>query len=163
MSRHLLALCAACAAILCTAGCSATTSTGQNISHSDVGVARADTSELVRIDSIWVRNYATNDTATADKLMAADFFMTSGNGRTKTKAQEMGDIRPTAGLRMLYARTEGVHVHVYGAVGVVSGFGTWSFEQNGSTPVSRIRYTAIYTRGGPLGWQLKELHVARAS
>ena len=161
MSKPLVTTCAVSAFIFATA-CSTTTGSGRVVSQSGPA-ARADTTALLAIDSIWARNYAVNDTATADKLMAPDFFMTSGNGRTKMKAQEMGDIRPSPGLRMLYFRTDEVHIHVYGEVGVVSGFASWSFEQNGRTPTTRRRYTAVYTRGGPLGWVLRELHIAGAS
>jgi ketosteroid isomerase-like protein len=162
VAKQLLAMCAL-AGITWSVACSATPSTGRAISQPGIVPASADTAALVTLDSIWARNYARNDTVTADKLMAPDFFMTSGNGRVKTKAEEMGDIRPSPGLRMLYFRTEGVHVHVYGEAAVVSGFASWSFEQNGRTPTTRRRYTAVYTRGGPLGWMLRELHIAGAT
>ena len=151
------------AAAALTAACSATNAAHQVNSQSAIVANRADTSALVTLDSIWARNYAANDTATAEKLMAPDFFMTSGNGRIKTKAEEMGDVRATPGLRMLYFRTDAVHVHLYGDVAVVSGFASWSFEQNGRTPTTRRKYTAVYTRGGPLSWALRELHIAAAS
>lgn len=161
MSKPLLTTWAVSAMIL-AAACSTTSGSGRAVSQSGTA-ARADTTALLTIDSIWARNYAVNDTGTAEKLMAPDFFMTSGNGRTKTKAQEMGDVRPSPGIRMLYFRTEEVHIHVYGEVAVVSGFASWSFEQNGRTPTTRRRYTAVYTRGGELGWMLRELHIAGAS
>lgn len=124
--------------------------------------ASADIAAVRALDSLWARTYAVHDTVNADRLMAADFFMTSGNGAVKTKAAELGDIRPGPGLRMDYFRTESPHVHVYGNVAVVSGFAAWAFEQGGRQASFRRKYTAVYTRGGPLGWRLQELHMAAA-
>src|SRR5215212_5968983 len=74
----------------------------------------ADSAAILRLDSIWARNYAVHDTATAARLMADDFYMTSANGSVKNKAAEMRDIRPAAGLRMDYFRTEHPSVRVHG-------------------------------------------------
>lgn len=123
-------------------------------------VAANDTAAVRALDSVWARNYATNDTASADQLMAADFFMTSGTGTVKTKAMEMRDIRPAPGGRTPYFRTESPHVHVYGSVAIVTGFAAWAYEQGGASASYRRKYTAVYTRGGPLGWRLQELHMS---
>jgi ketosteroid isomerase-like protein len=120
----------------------------------------ADARVVLALDSLWARNYATHDTTAAARLMADDFYMTSANGTAKDKATEMGDIRPYSGLRMEYFRTEQPRVRVYGATAVVSGHAAWAYEMNGRTATNRRRYVAVYTRGGPLGWQLAELHMA---
>jgi hypothetical protein len=121
-----------------------------------------DVRAVLALDSLWARNYATHDTVTASRLMSDEFFMTSANGAVKRKAAEMNDIRPSPGLRMEYFRTEGVNAHVYGSAAVVSGFAVWAFEMNGRASAARRKYTAVYLRGGPLGWQLVELHMAAA-
>ena len=122
-------------------------------------VQRTPEAELRAIDSTWARNYATNDTATAMRLMADDFFMTSSNGRTKDRATEMGDIRATPGSRVNYFRTSQVRVTVHATCAVVTGLAEWSFVMNGSTSNSSREYIAVYTRGGPLGWQLAVLNM----
>lgn len=42
-----------------------------------------DIGPLLTLDSLWERNYARSDTASAAKLMSEDFFMLSANGATK--------------------------------------------------------------------------------
>ncbi|HUP88107.1 MAG TPA: nuclear transport factor 2 family protein [Longimicrobiales bacterium] len=108
-------------------------------------------------DSLWAKNYAINDTVTAGKLMADNFVMGSSNGRYKTKAQEMGDIRPTPGLVGAYFRTRDVTVYDYTTTAVVRGIAEWAFTFNGRFSEAVRNYTAVYNRGGPLGWQLVAL------
>jgi serine-type D-Ala-D-Ala carboxypeptidase/endopeptidase len=119
-------------------------------------------SSLLRVDSAWARSYAMNDTATALQLMSDDFFMTTTTGTVKNKAAELADVRPAPNLRMKYFRTEQVRTRTYGDAGVVTGVAEWSFEMGGSTSTLRRRYTALYSRGGRLGWLLVALHMGRA-
>ncbi len=124
--------------------------------------AHAQTRSLAGADSLWAHNYAIHDTASALQLMADDFFMTTSQGRTKNRADEIGDIRPAAGLTMRYFRTEGVRLREYGESGVVTGVASWSFDMNGRESSVRRRYTAVYRKGGPFGWQLVALHMGAA-
>jgi len=117
-----------------------------------------DSAAVLAIDSIWAHNYAVHDTATAARLMADDFYMTSP-GHVKNKSAEMKDIRPVPGLRMDYFRTEEPIVRVHGCTAVVSGTAAWQFEMNGKVEQYRRRYSAVYVKGGPLGWQLAELQI----
>lgn len=126
------------------------------------GAATATTLTLVQADSVWAHNYVVHDTTAALRLMADDFFMTSGNGRTKDREVELRDIRPQAGLVMQYFRTEEVRAREYGSAGVVTGLASWAFEMNGRTDTTRRRYTAVYTRGGYFGWELVALHIGPA-
>jgi hypothetical protein len=120
----------------------------------------AQTTTPLALDSVWARNYALNDTATAALLMADDFVALSSNGSLKDKAAEMGDIRPTPGLTMKYFRTTGARVIPVGASGAaIVGSAEWSFEQNGRPATITRGYVAVYMRGGPLGWQLKALRM----
>jgi ketosteroid isomerase-like protein len=56
-------------------------------------------------------------------------------------------------------RTEDVRLREAGDAGIVTGTASWSFEMNGRGSSVRRRYTAVYRRGGPLGWQLAVLHM----
>jgi len=135
---------------------------GRQIARKEmVPVTPSDTS-LLRVDSAWARSYATNDTATAIQLFSDEFFMTATNGAIKNKAGELADVRPTPGLKMNYFRTEQVRTRTHGTTGVVTGIADWEFEMNGNTSKLRRRYTAVYVRGGPLGWQMVTLHMGRA-
>jgi ketosteroid isomerase-like protein len=124
--------------------------------------AQAQARSLAGADSLWAHNYAVHDTAAALQLMADDFFMTTSQGRTKNRADEIGDIRPAAGLTMRYFRTEGARLREYGETGVVTGVAAWAFDMNGRESSVRRRYTAVYRKGGVFGWQLVALHMGAA-
>jgi ketosteroid isomerase-like protein len=118
--------------------------------------------ELAHLDSVWARNYATNDTATALQLMHDNFYMTSTNAAIKNRDGELRDIRLDPRLRMKYFTTQQMQTRVYGSAAVVTGIAEWSFDMGGNTRTARRRYTAVYLKGGPLGWQLLSLHMALA-
>jgi ketosteroid isomerase-like protein len=121
---------------------------------------RSPASDSVRaMDSLWARNYATHDTTRAALLMSDRFVMTSSDGRMKDKATELGDVRPGPGLRMHHFRTSDVRVEMHGTAAVVIGVADWAFNYNGRESAVRRRYTAVYARGGRLGWELVALHM----
>jgi ketosteroid isomerase-like protein len=122
-----------------------------------------DTTRIRELDAAWARAYQVHDTAFAIQLMADDFFMTSTNGSTKNKQRELGDIRPSPNWKVDYFRTADVRIRPFEGGAVVTGRLEWSTTGNDgrSTPVAR-RYTAVYARGGPLGYQIVALHVGQA-
>jgi ketosteroid isomerase-like protein len=116
---------------------------------------------LRQLDSAWARSYATNDTALANKLFDDSLVVTSGNGRLKDKKGEMADVGPAQpGFQIHYFRTSDVRVQP--RAGVVTGLAEWQWTFNGQTNTTRRRYTAVYTRGGPLGWRMVALHIGPA-
>lgn len=114
------------------------------------------------LDSAWARAYATHDTSLAAALFADDLVVTSARGVRKTKADELGDVRPYPGLRMQYFRTTGVDVRPYGDAAVVVGLAEWEFSLEGQARTFRRTYTAAYVRGGPLKWRMVSLHLGNA-
>jgi len=119
--------------------------------------------EIVRsLDSAWARAYATHDTSLAKALFADDLVVTSASGARKTKAGEIGDVRPYPGLEMRYFRTTGVEVRMYEGSAVVVGLAEWEFTLEGRVSTVRRTYTAAYVRGGPLKWRMVSLHLGNA-
>jgi ketosteroid isomerase-like protein len=114
----------------------------------------ADETAIRKLDSLWARMYATTDTATALQLYAEPLAFIGANGQAKTRSQEMEDIRPTAGLTMEYFRTTPTLLRTFQNVAIVSGTAEWRFSFNGPPRDVRRGYTAIYSRGGPLGWRI---------
>jgi len=109
---------------------------------------------LRRVDSLWARMYAQHDTVTASRLYADGLVFQSANGRRKTKAEEMGDVRPAPGLVMEFFRTEPTSVRATADSGHVAGVASWRFTMNGQPREVRRTYEATYARGGALGWQI---------
>ena len=114
------------------------------------------------LDSAWARAYATHDTVFAATLFSDRFVMTSSDGRLKDKAAELVDIRPAAGLRMHHFRTTDTRIELFAGAAIVTGVADWAFTYNGQENALRRRYTAVYVRGGRLGWQLVAVHMGRA-
>lgn len=117
-------------------------------------------SALTRMDSLWARSYAKNDTVSAQQLFSDNLVVFASNGTTKDKAAEMGDVRPVAGVRVQHFTTRNVRTGGVGNVGVVTGDAEWAVEQGGQTRTSRRGYVASYVRGGPLGWRLVSLRMS---
>jgi hypothetical protein len=124
--------------------------------------AQSTVDSLRVMDSAWARSYAMHDTALAIALLSDRLVMTSTDGRIKDKATELGDVRPAPGLTMHHFRTSEVRVDLYPGAGIVTGLADWAFTMNARETAVRRRYTAVYVRGGSLGWQLVALHMGRA-
>ena len=119
-------------------------------------------SEVRALDAGWARSYQVHDTAYAISLFADDIVITATNGSLKNKNGELGDIRPNPNLKMDYFRTRDVKVRVMQGAAAVTGLAEWSFTFNGRPSQVARRYTAVYERGGPLGWRIVALHIGRA-
>jgi ketosteroid isomerase-like protein len=123
--------------------------------------ATAET-EVRALDAGWARSYQVHDTAYAISLFADDIVITATNGNLKNKNGELADIRPNPNLKMDFFRTKDVNVRVMQGAAVVTGQAEWSFTFNGRPSQVARRYTAVYERGGPLGWRIVALHIGRA-
>ena len=127
------------------------------------GAAAQSAVDSVRaLDSAWARAYATHETTLALALFAPDLVVTSANGSLKSRADELGDIRPQPGLRMQYFRTSEVSIRVFGRSAVITGLASWRFTFNERDSEVSRRYTAVYVAGGSLGWRMVALHMGRA-
>lgn len=126
------------------------------------GQSPADT--IRGLDSQWARMYQTHDTALAQKLYADDLIWTMVNGNTKDKKTEMTDVAPAAGLVMDYFRTSNVAVRMaaQNQTAIVTGLAEWKYTMNGQVSQVARRYTHVYVRGGPLGWQIVAVHMGQA-
>jgi hypothetical protein len=131
----------------------------------DATTVRAQSSakdSVARLDSAWARSYAVHDTALAQALFANDLVVVGGNGALKNREGELRDIRPQAGLKMHYFRTQDVQIRCYTGACAVVGVAEWEFEFNGRVDATRRRYSATWIRGGPRGWQMVSLQISPA-
>lgn len=125
--------------------------------------AQSPTADSVaRLDQAWARSYAVHDTAVAQQLFAHDLVVVGGNGMLKDREGELRDVRPQAGLTMHYFRTGDVQLRCYSSSCVAVGVAEWEFEYNARVDATRRRYTAVWVRGGPLGWQMVSLQISPA-
>jgi ketosteroid isomerase-like protein len=117
---------------------------------------------ILALDSAWARAYVTHDTVFARALFADDFVDTRSGGQVTGREAELADVRPIAGIHVEYFRTEDVRCRVYESTAVVTGLAVWSVNANGQSSTLRRRYTAVYVRGGPLGWRMAALQLGSA-
>lgn len=134
------------------------------LSAASVVEAQSPVDTIRRLDSLWARMYQTHDTTFARKLYADDLIWTMVNGNVKDKRAEMADVAPTAGLVMDYFRTSGVEIRELAGseAALVTGIAGWKFTMNGRSSEVARRYTHVYVRGGPLGWQIVAVHMGQA-
>jgi ketosteroid isomerase-like protein len=121
------------------------------------------TDSVGMLDSRWAYAYTSHDTTFAKRLFANDLVVTSMAGTLKDKEGELNDVRPAPDVKMEYFKTDSVRVRVYGNAAVVTGVAEWRFTYHAQVSTNRRRYTAVYTRGGPLGWRMVGLHLGRAA
>jgi ketosteroid isomerase-like protein len=114
---------------------------------------------LAGADSAWAHAYVAQDTVLGLTLLDPDVVVTSSTGRLKDRQAEVADMAPAPGLRMHYFRTVNVRLRTRGETGIVTGVAEWEFEAAGRTAAYRRRYTAVYLRGGKLGWRMIALHL----
>jgi ketosteroid isomerase-like protein len=134
------------------------------VSAASLAVGQSPAETVRRLDSLWARMYQTHDTAIARKLYADDLIWTMVDCNLKDKRTEMADVAPAAGFVMEYFRTSGVAVRVPpgNSTAVVTGLAEWKFTINGRSNEVARRYTHVYVRGGPLGWQILAVHMGQA-
>jgi ketosteroid isomerase-like protein len=126
------------------------------------GFAQDPTAVIRGLDSAWARAYATHDTTLALSLFAENLVVTSVGGALKDRAGELADIRAQPDLKMEYFRTSDFAVRIHEGTAVVTGLAEWRYTSKGQVSNPRRRYTAVYVKGGPLGWRMLALHMGRA-
>jgi ketosteroid isomerase-like protein len=126
------------------------------------GQGRAATDSLRALDRLWAQTYTKHDTAAAKSLFSDSIVITPASGRLKDKQGELADVRADPDLRVHYFRTQDVGVRVHGGTGIVTGLAEWEYTYRGKVQGVRRRYTAVYSRGGSLGWQMVALHLGPA-
>jgi len=114
-------------------------------------------------DSAWANSYATHDTVLARAILAEDIAITATNGSLKSREDEIGDVRPSPGFTVDYFRSRDANVRMFGGQSaIVTGLLEWSTRDSDRANIVRRRYTAVYVRGGPLGWKMVALHIGRS-
>ena len=125
-------------------------------------ITPADEPKVRGLDSLWARMYATHDTTAALQLYAPNVVVISANGSHKTRAEELGDVRPYPGMTVEFFRSRPETVKTFENTAVVTGVADWRLVTNGRRRDLQRTYAAVYRRGGPLGWQIVALKMGSA-
>jgi ketosteroid isomerase-like protein len=103
---------------------------------------------------------ATRDMAALEKLFADDLFITSYDGSTRGKKEELEALKPAPGLKTLSVENEDLRIKIYGKSAVVTAIVKMRFESGGKETVVAFRYTAVFVKKDGR-WQITVLQTTR--
>ena len=89
----------------------------------------------------------------AGQLLTADLTYTNEEGEQNTRADFLR-ILSSGTLKYRVIWPDARDVRVYGTIALVVGLARMRVESAGQSHFFRIRYLAVYRRGGTQGWEL---------
>ena len=113
--------------------------------------AAADDAKVVAaLDTQYQQAVKDRDAATMDRILAEDFVLVTGKGRTFTKADLLGEARG----KIVYERQEDTHrsVRVWKDTAVVTAFLWVKGSEDGKAFDHKLWFSDVYTRT-PNGWR----------
>lgn len=124
---------------------------------------RRSAGEVLAAVAKWADAVRDRDQAALEKLFADEMIVTTGDGKTRGKAEELEVLKPDPNpkLRTISVVNENVRVKVYGDVAVVTSLTRMRLEMNGIGSEAAMRYTAVFVKRDGR-WQIAALHTTRA-
>ena len=121
-------------------------------------------SEVRRMEREWLDAYEKRDAAAMNRIVAEDFIITHGDGRTQTKAEVLSSLARAASSGMPAPKftTDEVRAQSYGDTVILTGKVTMEMTRRDGTTVRReARYTDTYAwKNG--AWQVVASHQGTA-
>jgi ketosteroid isomerase-like protein len=99
------------------------------------------------LEERWDAANLKGDAAALDAIFADTFIMTGDDGKVRTKAEVIGELR-AGNIKYRSAKTEELKVILHGDAAVVSGRWRGSYEYKGKTTNLLERFTNFYVRRG---------------
>ncbi len=116
--------------------------------------------ELRQLERQWLDAYDNNDTAAMERIVADDFQITYGDGRTLNKKQTLASLKPGAPKDANSEQyTEDSVVRVYGKTAIITGVYIYQQRDGDKETISRSRYTDTY-RKRKGRWQVISSHLS---
>lgn len=129
-------------------------------SQSTTGKATKAEQEVLAQTQAWCDAIVKGDVPTLEGILAADFIITAGDGSLRDKAAELKDLTPTADLKTLYFKTDGVRVRIYGNTAVVTGRAYWRINYKGREQDNERRFTSVFVKQNNR-WQIVAQQMTR--
>lgn len=118
--------------------------------------------EVLETVAKWADAVRDRDMKALDTLFAEELFITTFDGKTRGKKEELEVLKPNPNVRTVSVENEDVRVKLYGDTAVVTALTKMQFIINEKeTPVA-MRYTAIFVKRDGR-WQMVALQTARAA
>jgi len=118
----------------------------------------SDSTELVRLETVWNRAHVAGDADILDGLWAPELVVTVPAMAPMTKIESLAFVRSGA-MRFQRYETSAVAVHVYGDAAVVTGRLERSRNLGGRVVVDDWHFTKVYIRRDGL-WRVVAFHAS---
>ncbi len=115
--------------------------------------------EIMATLAKWADAVRDRDLKTLDALFAEDLIITTYDGKTRGKKEELEILKPNPDVKAVSVVNEDVSVKLYGDVAVVTALTKMQVIAGKETPVA-LRYTAVLVKQDNR-WQMVALQTAR--
>ncbi len=117
--------------------------------------------EVFVVITKWADAVRSRDTKALDSLFAEDLIITSFDGTTRGKKEELEILKPEEKVKTVSIKNDDVKVRVFGTAAVVTALTKMHFVINEKDVYMALRYTAVFAKHDGR-WQLVALQTARA-
>jgi beta-lactamase class D len=116
--------------------------------------------QILALDRAWADAMVRGDMKSLENLFSDDLMVTSGDGATRGKKEELENVRPDPDLKTYFFDTDDLRVRVYGAAAVLTGRAKWRINYKGKDYDNERRYTSVYARENGI-WRMVALQITR--
>jgi ketosteroid isomerase-like protein len=116
--------------------------------------------ELLKLENDWNTATEKKDLAFLDRLYATECLITTAEGLTLTKAQDIANVKSSS-TASPFALSD-MKVRVYGETAVVTGVNTVHWTVNGKEWVGPIRFTDVFVKRDGR-WQVVASHSSQVA
>jgi len=118
--------------------------------------------EVLATIAKWADAVRDRDMKALDNIFAEDLIITTYDGQTRGKKEELEVLKPNADVKTVSVINEDVQIRLHGVAAVVTALTKMRFIIAGKeTPVT-MRYTAVFVKKDNK-WQMVALQTARVS
>jgi ketosteroid isomerase-like protein len=110
----------------------------------------------------WADAILNRDAAALDKILSADLIVTSFDGKTRGKAEELLVVKPNPEVKTISVENEDLRVKIYGKTAVATALTKMQFNISGKDVNTAMRYTAVFVKQNGR-WQIVALQTARVA
>jgi uncharacterized protein (TIGR02246 family) len=126
-------------------------------SQAELDSAKAVMETLVK----WADAVRDRDMKTLDRLFADELFVTTSDGKTLGRSEELAALKPTPGVRTVSVTNENIRIKIYGDTAVVTALTKLVFVIKEKETSVAMRYTAVFVKRDGR-WQIAALQTARS-
>jgi ketosteroid isomerase-like protein len=121
--------------------------------------ASADEAALRAIEEKWDAANMKGDAAALDAIFADGFISTSPEGKVRTKAELLAQLK-SGDIKYQSAKADDLKIVVHGGTAVVNGRWTGKFVEKGKTVDATERFTDTFARQSDGQWRCVATHAS---